>query len=70
LHALVKKTFSYANEKEAALLMEFVLHGLAAYSLISKKIVERGIEFKDLMGSMLNIQSSGSFEDMDEEDFN
>ncbi len=68
LHALVKKTFSYANEKEAALLMEFVLHGLASYSLISKKIVERGIEFKDLMGSMLNIQTS-SFDEEDEDDY-
>lgn len=69
LHALIKKHFSGANEKEAALLMEFVLHGLASYSLISKKILETSVEFKDLMGSMLNIQSSGSFDDMDEEDF-
>src|SRR5690606_8656838 len=30
LHALVKKYFKTANEKENALLMEFVLHGLAA----------------------------------------
>ena len=30
LHALVKKYFRNANEKEMALLMEFVLHGLAA----------------------------------------
>ena len=67
LHALVKKTFAHANEKEAALLMEFVLHGLASYSLISKKLVERGIEFKDLMGSMLNIQTS-AFDDEEEED--
>jgi len=70
LHSLIKKHFSHANEKEAALLMEFVLHGLASYSLISKKIMETSVEFKDLMGSMLNIQSSGSMEDMDEEDFN
>ena len=70
LHALIKKHFSHANEKEAALLMEFVLHGLASYSLISKKILETSVEFKDLMGSMLNIQSSGSFDDIDEEDFN
>ena len=69
LHALVKKTFAHAAEKEAALLMEFVLHGLASYSLISKKIVERGIEFKDLMGSMLNIQSTTSFDDSDEDDY-
>jgi magnesium chelatase subunit I len=70
LHALIKTHFSHANEKEAALLMEFVLHGLASYSLISKKILETSVEFKDLMGSMLNIQSSGSFDDLDEEDFN
>jgi magnesium chelatase subunit I len=69
LHALVKKTFSGANEKESALMMEFVLHGLASYSLISKKIMETSIEFKDLMGSMLNIQSSASFDEEDE-DFN
>ncbi len=69
LQALVKKSFPHASEKEAALLMEFVLHGLASYSLISKKIVERGIEFKDLMGSMLNIQSSTSFDDSEEDDY-
>src|SRR5215217_931425 len=69
LNALVKKTFSHANEKEAALLMEFVLHGLASYSLISKKIMETSVEFKDLMGSMLNIQSSGNYDDLDDEDF-
>jgi magnesium chelatase subunit I len=69
LHALVKKQFAHANEKEAALLMEFVLHGLASYSLISKKIMETSVEFKDLMGSMLNIQSSSLYDETDEEDF-
>ena len=67
LHALVKKTYGQANEKEAALLMEFVLHGLSSYSLISKKIMETSVEFKDLMGSMLNIQSATSFDEEDEE---
>src|SRR5580658_1591053 len=75
LHALVKKFFKHTNEREAALLMEFVLHGLAAYSLISKKVVEGKIEFKDLIGSMVNLGSSGtSFsnedEDIEGEDFN
>ncbi|MGZ3956284.1 MAG: magnesium chelatase, partial [Flavisolibacter sp.] len=69
LHSLVKKTFSHANEKEAALLMEFVLHGLASYSLISKKIMETSVEFKDLMGSMLNIQSSSLYDENEDEDF-
>lgn len=70
LHALVKKTFSHAAEKETALLMEFVLHGLSSFSLISKKIMETSVEFKDLMGSMLNIQSSTGFDDLEDEDFN
>ncbi len=54
LHALVKKFFPGANQEQSALLMEFVLHGLASYSLISKKMFESKIEFKDLVGSMMN----------------
>ncbi len=54
LHALVTKYFPKASEEQAALLMEFVLHGLASYSLISKKIWETKVEFKDLVGSMMN----------------
>jgi len=72
LHALVKRFFKQANEQEAALLMEFVLHGLASFSLISKKIVENKVEFKDLMGSMLNLGNTNAFsdEDLEEGDFN
>lgn len=54
LHSLVKKFFPKAGDEQAALLMEFVLHGLASYSLISKKMFESKIEFKDLVGSMMN----------------
>lgn len=71
LYAFVKKHYNTANEKETALLMEFVLHGLAAYSLISKKTIEGKIEFKDLMGSMLNLGNSSYDEDeLTDEDFN
>src|SRR5688500_2049136 len=65
LHALVKKFFPHANETENALLMEFVLHGLAAYSMISKKIIENKIEFKDLMGSMVNLGTASYSSDDD-----
>lgn len=54
LYGLVKKLFPQAGEKENALLMEFVLHGLAAHSLISKKTIEGQIRFNDLIGSMMN----------------
>ena len=70
LYGIVKKYYPNANAKENALLMEFVLHGLASHSLISKKVVEGKIEFKDLMGSMLNLGSrSFSEEDAEEDDF-
>ena len=70
LYGIVKKYFPNANAKENALLMEFVLHGLATHSLISKKVVEGKIEFKDLMGSMLNLGTrSFSEEELDDEDF-
>lgn len=69
LYAFVKKYFPQASEKQHALLMEFVLHGLAAYSLISKKTIEGTIAFKDLIGSMMNLGeiSMGAEE---EDDFN
>jgi len=71
LHSLVKKYFNTSNEKETGLLMELVLHGLAAYSLINKKMIDGRIEFKDLMGSMLNIGSQHFDEEgFNEEDFN
>ena len=67
LHAMVKKYFAQANEAQAGLLMEFVLHGLASYSLISKKIFESKIEFKDLIGSMMNLGNRDYEEEFDEE---
>src|SRR5687768_7212887 len=70
LQSLVKKYFKGVNEKESALLMEFVLHGLSSYSMISKKVIEGKIEFKDLMGSMLNLgKSKEADEEYDGEDF-
>ena len=71
LHALVTKFHGSRSETEMALLMELVLHGLSSHSFISKKIIEGRIEFKDLMGSMLNFGSgSMSDEDLNEDDFN
>jgi len=67
LHPLVKKYFPHANEMETALLMEFILHGLSSYSLISKKILETKVEFKDLIGSMMNLGNKSYEEEFDEE---
>ncbi len=70
LYGFVKKYFPHANEKENALLMEFVLHGLSAHSMISKKVIEGKIEFKDLMGSMMNMGTINYGEELNEDDFN
>jgi magnesium chelatase subunit I len=66
LYGFVKKYFPQAKEKENALLMEFVLHGLSSYSLISKKMIGGKIEFKDLMGSMMNLGEMNLSRDEDE----
>lgn len=68
LYGLVKKSYPHANEKENALLMELILHGLSSYSLISKKVLDGKIEFKDLMGSMLNMGGAASTGDGEEEE--
>jgi magnesium chelatase subunit I len=69
LYGLVKKYFPRANDKESALMMEFVLHGLAAHSMISKKIIEGKIQFKDLIGSMMNLGQMNIDDDFNEDDY-
>jgi len=51
--------------EEKLLLMEFLLHGLAEYSLVGKNLIRAGYQFKDLFGSMFSLDSEGdeNFED-------
>ncbi|HJT74997.1 MAG TPA: hypothetical protein VJ720_13280 [Chitinophaga sp.] len=65
LKDLIKGKFPHANNKEQLLLMEFVLHGLASYSLISKKVVENETRFSDLLGTMMNF-GTGNEEESEE----
>ncbi len=58
LHALAKKHYPKLGEKETSLMMEFILHGLSAYSMISKTTLDGRLEFKDLMASMMNLFSA------------
>jgi magnesium chelatase subunit I len=67
LKDLIKARFPKANSKEALLLMEFVLHGLSSYSLISKKVVENETRFSDLLGTMMNFSLGGESEEPEEE---
>lgn len=66
LFGIVKKHFPQVGERQSALLMEFVLHGLSTYSMISKKMIDGKIEFNDMMGSMINLGDMG----MDDDGFN
>ncbi|RYE25758.1 MAG: magnesium chelatase [Sphingobacteriales bacterium] len=71
LYSAVKQFYPNADEQQSALLMEFVLHGLSEFSLISKKGVEAGgYNFGDILGSMFNMSmDSDEDEEIDEEDF-
>ncbi len=67
LYAAVKQFYPNADEAQAALLMEFLLHGLSEFSLISKKGVERGgYAFGDMLGSMLNMNLGGDDDEFEE----
>ena len=50
-------------------LMEFVLHGLAEYSLISKHYLARGLQFKDLISGMFSVPKEGDQDLNDDETF-
>lgn len=49
-------------------LMEFALHGLAEFSLISKHNLTAGFQFKDLLSSMFTIPNQGAQDDQDEDE--
>ena len=67
LSELVKLTFPKADREEQSLLMEFILHGLAEFSQLSKHRLERSIQFKDLLGSMMNLNLSAEEHDEDDD---
>jgi magnesium chelatase subunit I len=49
-------------------LMEFALHGLAEYSMISKHNLTAGLQFKDLLSGMFTLPKPGDEDEDDEED--
>lgn len=48
-------------------LMEFALHGLAEYSLISKHHLSSGLQFKDLLSGMFTLPRPGDEEEDDDD---
>ncbi len=52
LKELVTKNHKSADEDSRYFLMEFALHGLSEYSMLSKNNLTSGLQFKDLLSSM------------------
>ncbi len=48
-------------------MMEMVLHGLSAHSLLSKKSLENATRFSDLLGTMMNFSTTDEELEDDEE---
>ncbi len=68
LAELVKKKFTDIPESEQAFMMEFLLHGLAEYSMLGKHLLTGKTSFKDLISGMFNMPSGFDDEDEDDED--
>ncbi len=68
LEKLVKKHYPRTSGDERLFLMEFVLHGMAEFSLIGKNRLERGLQFQDLMSGLFSGSSIEDDEDFDIED--
>ena len=50
-------------------LMEFALHGLAEYSMISKHYLAAGMQFKDLISGMFSVPKEGEQDEDEDEAF-
>jgi magnesium chelatase subunit I len=67
LHDLIQDLHKNQDAATKLFLMEFSLHGLAEYSLISKHNLTAGLQFKDLLSSMFTLPRPEA-EDDDEDD--
>ncbi|HLT07440.1 MAG TPA: hypothetical protein VK014_07925 [Cyclobacteriaceae bacterium] len=65
LETIVTQYVEHLPEIEKEFYMEFALHGLAEFSQLSKKLLETGMQFRDLFSSMFNM---GDPDDLDEEE--
>lgn len=63
LRELIRAKLPKVSTAEQYFMMEFALHGLAEYSVISRKNLERGIQFKDILSGMFSL---GADEDDEE----
>ncbi len=67
LSDLISEFHKDKDQMTKLFMMEFALHGLAEYSLISKHNLSAGLQFKDLLSSMFTLPKPGD-EDEEEDD--
>lgn len=65
LKELVKNFHKNIDEPSQYFFMEFALHGLAEYSMLSKNQLTAGLQFKDLLSSMFSMPDIGFDEEED-----
>jgi magnesium chelatase subunit I len=68
LQELIQEFHKGQDTATKLFLMEFALHGLAEYSLISKHNLSSGLQFKDLLSSMFTLPRPGAEDEEDEDD--
>ncbi len=67
LKDLVKKFHPNLVESQQLILMEFVLHGLAEFSQLSKGFLDNGFAFSDMFNSLFNLQPDDDDLDLDDD---
>jgi magnesium chelatase subunit I len=68
LTELINDLHKSKDQATKLFLMEFALHGLAEYSLISKHHLTAGLQFKDLLSSMFTLPRPEEGEDDDDDE--
>ncbi|MES2417211.1 MAG: sigma 54-interacting transcriptional regulator [Bacteroidota bacterium] len=63
LYQLVKNFHPNLSENQTLLLMEFVLHGLAEFSQLSKNYLNTGFGFADMFDSLFNVNLADEEDD-------
>jgi magnesium chelatase subunit I len=67
LKDVVKKFHPKLTENQQLILMEFVLHGLAEFSQLSKGFLDNGFAFSDMFNSLFNLQPDDDDVDLDDD---
>jgi magnesium chelatase subunit I len=66
LAEVIKQFHPHLTENQQLLLMEFLLHGLAEFSLVNKSLLDKGYAFADMFNSLF----SPDLDEDDDEDYN